>query len=183
MFIAILTTVKIGVTLLFPSLGISPSEVVEVIQPKIIITPEPLAESSVSSPSEESGTGVVENSVVLTSTYTLEVSGTGPNPVAPYSGPVGLSEFGYTAGYSPLSPNAVVDTPTRSEIASYELHLATNSSFPAGSPLGSVEASSSIFPSPVEYPGRHPNSDASDISSEGVLNTSVLYTSTHESRK
>ena len=178
MFIAILTTVKIGVTLLFPSLGISPSEVVEVIQPKIVITAEPLAESSVSSPSKVSGTGVVENSVVLTSTYTLEVSGTGPIPLAPYSGPVGTSEFGYTAGYSPLSPNAVIDTPTRSEIAAHELLLASNSSLPSSSP-----ASSSVFPSPVEYPGRHPNSDASDISSEGVLNTSVLYTSTHESRK
>ena len=47
----------------------------------------------------------------------------------------------------------------------------------------SVTTPSDVFPSPVEYPGRHPNSDASDISSEGVLNTSVLYTSTHESRK
>ena len=47
----------------------------------------------------------------------------------------------------------------------------------------SVTTPSDVFTSPVEYPGRHPNSDASDISSEGVLNTSVLYISTHESRK
>ena len=39
MFIAILTTVTIGVTLLFPSLGLSPSEVLDVVQPEIIITP------------------------------------------------------------------------------------------------------------------------------------------------
>ena len=39
MFLAILTTVTIGVTLLFPSLGLSPSEVVEVIQPEILSTP------------------------------------------------------------------------------------------------------------------------------------------------
>ena len=39
MFIAILTTVTIGVTLFFPSLGITPSEVVEVIQPEVLSTP------------------------------------------------------------------------------------------------------------------------------------------------
>ena len=161
MFIAILTTVTIGVTLLFPSLGITPSEVVEVIQPEILSTPEIVVESEFVSVSESSERASLSSpaDAEVPVTNSLEVPGTGPSPVIPDSGPVGTSVFGYTAGYSPISPSQVIDTPTRSEIDSYELHLATNSSFPAGSPVGSV--ASSVFPSPIEYPGRHPNTDAS----------------------
>ena len=111
MIIALLTTVTIGVTLLFPSLGLTPSEVVEVIQPEIFSTPEPNVESdSLIIPSPESKTldNLVVNSPTLSEVANneLQLAVTTSLPSSPDSLSSGL-HFGSITTPSDVLPSPI----------------------------------------------------------------------------